>query len=183
MESDQSLIERFRGAGDESAFNLLVERHQRAAYRLAYRFAGDHEDANDLAQEAFVRVYKNLVSFRGDASFKTWLYRIVVNLSLNHVKRKKRRDTGRVSVDDVSLPVESTSLEEVLASEARDELRGAIETLPEKQRETLILKVFQELKFREVANVMKCSVGTAKANYFHAVQGLKRRMGVGEHAR
>ena len=183
-DQDRTLIERFCSNGDESAFNQIVERHQRDVYRLAYRFAGNHEDAHDLAQEAFVRVYKSLDKFRGDARFKTWLYRIVVNLSLNHVNRAKKQRDRQVAVDDVNLPVAATSLQDVIQQQTREQLHGAIRTLPEKQRKTLILKVFQELKFTEVARVMKCSVGTAKANYFHAVKGLKRRLNVsGSEAR
>lgn len=176
MEPDEQLVERFRD-GDQSAFNRLVERHQRDVYRLAYRFVGNHADAHDLSQEAFVRVYRSLDRFRGDARFKTWLYRIVVNLSLNHVTRGRREQPGEVAVEDLALPVAPSGLTDVLEAEAREQLRGAIDALPEKQRKTLILKVFHELKFSEVAGIMKCSVGTAKANYFHAVQGLKRRLG------
>ena len=176
MTDDAELIARFRDQADESAFNLLVERHQRDVYRLAYRYAGSHEDAHDLAQEAFVRVHRGLARFRGDARFKTWLYRIVVNLGLNHVERRKRELQGRVSLDDVTLEVAPRGELDVLAEEARSELRAAISELPDRQRKTVILKVFHELRFKDVAAVMKCSVGTAKANYFHALRGLRRRL-------
>ena len=183
MESDETLVERFRENGDERAFTALVERHRRDVYRLAWRMSGNHDDAHDLSQEAFVRVYKSLGRFRGDAAFKTWLYRIVVNLSLNHVRKSRKESLGRVDVDDVVLPVQAVGLGQVIAAEAREELHGAIEKLPEKQRKTLILKVFHELKYVEIARVMSCSVGTAKANFFHAVQSLKREMGLREGAR
>jgi len=179
MDSDTTLIERFRLHGDETAFNQLVERHKRDAYRLAYRVAGNHEDAHDLAQEAFIRVYRSLERFRGDSSFRTWLYRIVMNLSLNHVKRARRHTDGHVAVEDVSLPVPARGLTSVLAEEERRRLSDAIERLPERQRRTLILKTYEELKYTEISAIMGCSVGTAKANFFHAVRGLRRLLGVG----
>jgi len=153
MDSDTTLIERFRLHGDETAFNQLVERHKRDAYRLAYRVAGNHEDAHDLAQEAFIRVYRSLERFRGDSSFRTWLYRIVMNLSLNHVKRARRHTDGHVAVEDVSLPVPARGLTSVLAEEERRRLSDAIERLPERQRRTLILKTYEELKYTEISAI------------------------------
>ena len=179
MEPDEELVKRFREQADEAAFTELVERHQRDVNRLAYRIAGNHEDAHDLAQEAFVRVYRGIAKFRGEAAFKTWLYRIVVNLSLNHLRKSKREREGRVNVEDVALPVAARALTDVLSAEARERIQGAIGRLPEKQKKTLILKVFHELKYVEIARVMSCSVGTAKANFFHAVQSLKREVGLG----
>jgi RNA polymerase sigma-70 factor (ECF subfamily) len=176
-DSDETLIERWRAHEDDGAFTELVHLHQRDAYRLAYRIAGNHEDAHDLAQEAFVRVHRGLKSFRGESSFKTWLYRIVVNLSLNHVRKMRKERDGHVDIDGVALPVAPRALQAVLQEETRVRLEGAIEKLPEKQKKTLILKVFHELKYVEIAAVMSCSVGTAKANFFHAVQSLKREMG------
>lgn len=174
---DETLIARFRDHGDDLAFNQLVVRHQRDVYRLAHRMAGDHDDAHDLAQEAFVRVYRSLDRFRGDSAFKTWLYRIVVNLSLNHIKRTRRESLSRVDLDDVSLPVAARSLDLLVEAESSEQVRGAIAKLPQRQKQTLILKVFHELKYTEIARIMKCSVGTAKANFFHAVQRLRREMG------
>jgi RNA polymerase sigma-70 factor (ECF subfamily) len=177
-DSDLELVERFRSGGDESAFDQLVERHRRGVYRLAYRISGNHEDAHDLAQEAFVRVYRGLGGFRGDSAFRTWLYRVVVNLSLNHLRRLRQERSNSVSVDDVVLSVPAQGLGQVLADEDRGRLDAAIGRLPAKQRQTLELKVFHELKYREIAEVMRCSVGTAKANFFHAVQALKRELGL-----
>ena len=177
METDLELVERFREQNDEAAFNALVNRHQRDVYRLAFRISGNHEDAHDLAQEAFVRVYRKLGDFRGDAAFKTWLYRIVVNLSLNLVKKTNRQRKTHVDIDDVVVAVAPRGLRSALEAESHEQLRGAIQKLPEKQKKTLILKVFHELKYTEIAGVMKCSVGTSKANFFHAVQALKRHLG------
>ena len=173
---DDALVAQFRDHDDDGAFNQLVIRHQRDVYRLAFRMAGNHADAHDLAQEAFVRVYRSLDRFRGDSAFKTWLYRIVVNLSLNHIKRTRREEMSRVDLDDVSLPVGPRSLDLLVEAERSEQVRGAIAKLPEKQKKTLILKVFHELKYTEIARIMKCSVGTAKANFFHAVQRLRREM-------
>jgi len=180
METDLELIRRFCDQGDEAAFNALVGRHQRDVYRLAYRIASNHEDAHDLSQEAFVRVYRKLGDFRGDAAFKTWLYRIVVNLSLNHVKKTNKERKTHVDIDGVVIAVAPRGLHAALEAESRERLRGAIRKLPDKQRKTLILKVFHDLKYTEIAGVMKCSVGTSKANFFHAVKALKKQLG-GEH--
>ena len=176
VDSDEQLIERFRTDGDEGAFNELVERHQRDVYRLAFRLAHNQEDAHDLGQEAWVRVYRSLGRFRGESSFRTWLCRIVMNVGLNHLRKTRHDREQRTRIEEVSLPVAPTGLSDVLDAEARVRLEGAIDRLPEKQRRTLVLKVFQELKYTEIAEVMGCSVGTAKANFFHAVRSLKRQL-------
>lgn len=175
---DDTLIERFRQEGDEHAFTELVLRHQREVYRLAFRLSGNHEDANDLSQEAFVRVYRSLARFRGESSFRTWLYRIVMNVSLNHIRRAKREHMSSLATDgsEFAVAVAPRALDELVRGERSEQLQRAIEHLPDKQRKTLVLKVFHELKYTEIASVMSCSVGTAKANFFHAVQALKRRI-------
>lgn len=176
MESDESLVERFQLAGDEEAFRALVERHRRDVYRLAYRVSGNHEDAHDLSQESFVRVYRSLKSFRRDSAFRTWLYRIVMNLSLNHLKKRGREKTSPLGESEELLRVEPSGLSLLLAGERSRHLKAAIDRLPPRQKQTLILKVFRELKYVEIASVMRCTVGTAKANFFHAVRALRREL-------
>lgn len=160
--------------GDRHAFDVIVERHQRAIYRVCYRFAGTHEDASDLAQEVFVRAYKSLRTFKGHASLATWLYRIAINVGLNHVGAKKpvleplggTRDDLR---SDVEAPVEA-----VLRSERAEHVRAAIRRLPRKQRATLILRVYHELPHEQIAGILGSSVGAVKANFFHALSNLKK---------
>lgn len=177
---DNILVERFRH-GDEGAFNLLVERHKREAYFIALRLTGSHEDARDLAQDAFIRCYRSLEQFRGESSFRTWLYRIVVNLSLNYLKspRVSRRAEWPESGPE-ELPGGDRDEDPMAALERRQrvgQLRQAIARLPVRQKQTLMLKVYGELKYDEIAEVMRCPVGTAKANFFHAVKRLRALLG------
>jgi RNA polymerase sigma-70 factor (ECF subfamily) len=171
---DLALVRRFQ-AGDERAFDLLVEEHRRDVYRLSHRLLRNHADADDLAQETFLRAYRSLARFRGESVFRTWLTRIVLNLVAD--RRKSRATRQQVSLEDVpekDLPRTPAStfagpiLEEVL--------HRAVSQLPSRQKETLILRIFQEMKFQEIAAVMGCTVGTAKANFFHALKGLRDRV-------
>jgi RNA polymerase sigma-70 factor (ECF subfamily) len=172
-ERDLALVRRFQ-AGDERAFDLLVEEYRREVYRLAYRLVGNHADADDLAQEAFLRCYRSLGRFRGESTFRTYLTRIVLNLSADRRRAMfMRRQVPMAEVPEGELPraVPPAGAEVVLEAT----LHRAIRQLPPRQRETLILRIFQEMKFREIAAVMGCTVGTAKANFFHALRGLKER--------
>lgn len=173
--SDSDAIQRVLN-GDQEAFALLVRRHQRDVYRLAIRMTGRHEDADEVAQEAFVRAYRGLRRFRGSSSFKTWLYRIVVNLSINRRNKTRRERERTVPLEDVRTGIAPTAPREVLASQRQAKVRRAVSRLPARQRETLVLRLHKEMKFAEIAQVMNCSVGTAKANFFHAVVKLKKAL-------
>jgi RNA polymerase sigma-70 factor (ECF subfamily) len=158
--------------GERAAFDLLVERYQRDVYRLCYRYLGNHEDANDMAQEAFLKAWRGLGSFRGDSAFSTWIYRIAVNTCLNF--RSSRKPAAAEEPSD-SLPDHRPSApERMLGRERERQVRAAIARLPDKQRATLILKVYHELTHEEVARVLGSTVGTVKANLFHAVSNLRR---------
>jgi RNA polymerase sigma-70 factor (ECF subfamily) len=159
--------------GEREAFDRLVLRYQRDVYRLCYRFVNDHEDANDLAQEVFLRAWRAIPRFRGESSFSTWLYRIGVNTCLSF--RALRRPATQELPDSLADPVPGA--EERLESddEAR-RVRAAIARLPVKQRATLILKVYHDLTHEEVAEVLGSTVGTVKANLFHALSNLRRRV-------
>jgi RNA polymerase sigma-70 factor, ECF subfamily len=171
---DLELVRRFQ-AGDESAFDHLVEAHRGDVYRLAFRLLGNHADADDLAQEAFLRIYRSLGRFRGEASFRTWATRIVLNLVTD---RRRELATHRQSSLEALGPAEHPFELGVQDGYMREQvIRRAVGKLPRRQRETLILRVFQEMKFHEIAAVMGCTVGTAKANFFHALRGLRQRMG------
>jgi len=160
--------------GDREAFDRLVERYQRPVYHLCYRYTGGHEDANDLAQEAFLRAWRSIGRFRGDSAFSTWLYRIAVNACLNH--RAARRPQTQELTE--TLPDPSIgALSRVEGEEEARRVRVAIAQLPEKQRATLILKVYHDLSHEEVAQALGSSVGTVKSNLFHALANLRRRLG------
>jgi len=169
---DSEILGRLR-SGDEKAFDDLVILYQKDVYRVAYRLTGSPDEADDVAQETFLRAYRGLPGFRGDAALRTWLVRIATNLSLNLVQsaRVSRRDPA--AVEDVAppvLPPAETGIEE---ARRRQRLRPAIEGLPPKQRATLMLRVHQGLKFKEIARLMGCTTGTAKANFSHAVAALR----------
>jgi RNA polymerase sigma-70 factor (ECF subfamily) len=173
-ERDLALVRRFQG-GEGNAFDALVEDHRREVYRLAYRLLGNHEDADDLAQETFLRAYRALRRFRGDSSFRTWLTRIVLNLAADRrkwVAKRPQIPLEFVPEEDFQEPMPAASVDPI----RKEVLHQAVSQLPPRQRETLILRVFQEMKFQEIAAVMGCTVGTAKANFFHALKGLRERV-------
>lgn len=157
--------------GEREAFDGLVERYQRDVYRLCYRYVNNHHDASDLAQDAFLKAYKAIGRFRGDSAFSTWLYRIAVNTCLNF--RAARKPEARELPDE--LPALAPRADDALAREERSHrVREAVTRLPEKQRATLILKVYQDLSHEEVAQILGTTVGTVKANLFHAMANLRR---------
>jgi RNA polymerase sigma-70 factor (ECF subfamily) len=159
--------------GEREAFDRLVARYQRDVYRLCYRFVNNHEDANDMAQEAFLKAFKAIGRFRGDSSFSTWIYRIAVNTCLNF--RAGRRPDAQELPE--SLPDTAKGADESMESaEQSRRVRDAVTKLPEKQRATLILKVYHELTHQEVAAILGSSVGTVKANLFHALANLRRTL-------
>jgi len=169
---DRTLVEAFR-SGRREAFDLIVVRHRRHMYQLCYRFVHNHEDAADLAQDVFVRAFKGLRNFKGDASLATWLYRVGVNACLNRVSLKKL----------VVAPLEAAThvdartvdpLQEVLRGERAAAVRAAIAKLPPKQRATLMLRVYQECSHEEIATALGSTVGAVKANFFHALGNLRR---------
>jgi len=157
--------------GEREAFDRLVLRYQRDVYRLCYRFVNNHEDANDLAQDVFLRAWRAIPRFRGQSSLATWLYRIAVNACLNF--RALRRPATQELPEDLADPVRGTEARLAAEDEAR-RVREAVERLPEKQRATLILKVYHELTHEEVAQILGSTVGTVKANLFHALANLRR---------
>jgi RNA polymerase sigma-70 factor (ECF subfamily) len=160
--------------GEREAFDHLVERYQRDVYRLCYRYVGNHEDANDMAQEAFLKAWKGLPRFRGDSQFSTWIYRIAVNTCLNFrsAKRPSRTEEPSEALADPTAPAS----ERLVEGEKARLVRDAVRRLPEKQRATLILKIYHELSHEEVARALGSTVGTVKANLFHAVANLRRLM-------
>lgn len=164
-------------AGRRGAFDVLVERHRRHVYQLCYRFAGNHEDASDLAQEVFIRAYRALGGFKGQSAVGTWLYRIAVNLCLNRVPSLKtskppafERLEAREHMDDRGEAADAA----LLRAERAAEVRAAIACLPKKQRATLVLRVYHELPHEEIAGILGSSVGAVKANFFHAMANLKK---------
>lgn len=169
---DRTLVELCL-SGRRQAFDVVVERHRRQVYQLCYRHVGNHEDAADLAQDAFVRAFKGLKGFKGESSLATWLYRIAVNVCLNRLALKTPPEQPLDPADRADHRAERPDVA-LLREERAAEVRAAIRRLPPKQRATLILRIYHELPHEEIAGILGSSVGAAKANLFHALANLKK---------
>ena len=160
-------------AGDSSAFDVLVERHRRQVYQVCYRFVGNHEDASDLAQDAFLRAYRALHTFKGNSAFGTWLYRVAINVCLNRVSAKQLATEPLELREHQDVRREMPDRELVRQEQAAT-VRAAIARLPKKQRATMILRMYHELPHEQIAAILGSSVGAVKANFFHALANLKK---------
>ena len=173
--TDEALVEASL-AGATQAFDELVTRHRRAVYHVCYRFVNNHEDAADLTQDTFVRAWKALASFRGQARFSTWVHRIAVNVSLNQVSLKTPRGEA-VDFDTMADTREPAPGHSLVVAERQAMVRAAVAALPPRQRAALILRTYHDLSHREVAAIVGTSVGAVKANVFHALANLRKRLG------
>jgi RNA polymerase sigma factor (sigma-70 family) len=172
--SDEDLAARFRAGERNVSFTMLVERYQKRIYLSARRMAGgNHDEADDIAQETFVKMYEALDGFRGEAKLYTWLYRIMMNAVIHRTRKKKTRNA--VNLDDVGDTLVSSELSPDSRMEKTEMTRlieEAIEQLPPKQREVFLLRFYDELPYEEIAQAVGTSVGGLKANYFHAVKKI-----------
>lgn len=162
--------------GNRDAFRCLVERHMKGAYNVAFSLVRDHHAAEDIAQEAFVRVHQSIGSFRGNAAFGTWLYRIVTNLSLNRIKQVQRRREREVST---SLEEQEASLEHPDAmpgTDMREHIERALHELPTMQRAVVILRHVDGLSTKQVSRILRCSEGTVKTHLFRGLEKMKRKL-------
>jgi RNA polymerase sigma-70 factor (ECF subfamily) len=187
-EEDRALVARAQ-AGDVTAFRRLVERHQRRAFSIAFALVRDENDANELVQDAFLRVFKSLGSFQGGSTFFTWLYRIITNLSID-LKRKPGRqamadlDEARLDVDseaDIDLPFLSRldgadPVDVVRRREIAARLQAALDALPSYHRAVIVMREIDGLSYEEMAQVMGVSKGTIMSRLFHARQKLQRAL-------
>ena len=164
-------------AGRREAFDVIVERHRRTVYQVCYRFVGNHEDASDLSQEAFVRAWRGLKNFKGQAALSTWLYRIAVNVCLNKVSAKTPATEPVESLERFEDTRTEGARSLLLREERAVAVRKAIAGLPKKQRATLILRTYHEMSHQQIADVLGSSVGAVKANFFHALANLKKILG------
>lgn len=170
----EKFVERLK-AGDERAFEELVEEYRERVHRVAWRILRDDEDAEDVAQEAFIKVFRNIGRFEGRSSLYTWIYRITVNIALNRIKRDKFR--RMVPLGDMirgDPRPQSNPARAAIGSEIAERIDQAVKLLPDKQRAVFTLKFYEELSHREIADIVGCSEGTSKANYFHAIRKLRR---------
>lgn len=176
---DRELAERFRG-GDRAAFDQLVRRHQRGVWQLVRRYVKRDADAFDVTQLVFVRAFRGLGSFRGAASVRSWLYRIAINCALSWLRDHRREEPSELAED--ALTDANPAPARLMIGEEGAQLRAAIAKLPPKQRLVLELRVFDDLSFKEVAELADCTENTAKVNFHYAVKRLRDILG-GEHAR
>lgn len=176
---DAALVARAR-RGDRDAFESLVRRHQRGLWRLVRRYVRADADASDVTQQAFVRAYRALDGFRGEASVRSWLYRIGINLALNLMRDRAREQPSELDPDAVA--VGAVGAGGLVAEEEAAALRAAIAELPPKQKQVLELRVYDELSFREVAALCDCTENAAKVSFHFAVKKLRARLGDGEGA-
>jgi RNA polymerase sigma-70 factor (ECF subfamily) len=173
--ADERRLVAAAAAGDRQAFDALVERHQRAVYAVCLRFVGNQEDARDLTQDVFVRAYRGIRRFRGHAAVSTWLHRIAVNRSLNHLASRRRMHepiAPETHVDNEA-PAPDAG---VTSTERARLVRAAIARLPRIQRATLILRLYRDLPHDEIARILGNSVGASKANLFHALNNVRRQL-------
>jgi RNA polymerase sigma-70 factor (ECF subfamily) len=170
-------------AGDCDAFALLTQRHQRRIYGLCYHLTGNHEDANDLAQEAFVKAWKALRNFKGDSGFYSWIYRIAYNGTLNHLKQRRNR-TPHLSLNDLDAQAEQdadlvqlvsgrTPRRDAVLTELQQHLNDAMLRLSEAHRSVVTLHDIQGLSHDEIARIMDCNPGTVRSRLFYARQQLQ----------
>ena len=172
MKADSDLVQEVK-QGNKNSFSTLMERHQRGLLRLSMRFTREHSQAEDIVQESFIKAYQKIDMFEGRSSFKSWLYQIAVNTARNRL-RARRDDT--VSIDELSLGTAPGAELELVQTDVRKLIRAEVELLPERQKMALKLRIFEDLSFKEIAEIMACPYDTAKANYRHALMKLKSNL-------
>jgi RNA polymerase sigma-70 factor (ECF subfamily) len=176
-EDERQLILASKG-GSHEAFRVLVERHMKQAYDVAYGLLNDHDDAEDVAQEAFVRAYRSLRNFREEAGFGTWLYRIVHNVSLNRVRQKKVRQSREMNPDHRAAASEARTHSYSETVDTRAHIERALHQLPTLQRSVVILRHLEGMSTQQASRILGCSEGTVKT---HLHRGLKKMKRLLEH--
>ena len=179
--TDEELVARSRG-GDLDSFNQLVLRWERPIYALAYRVIGREEDARDVAQETFLRAFRALSGFKGQAKFSSWLYRITLNLCRDWIRRERRAPVAQApeGVDLIELASEAEPVESIEDLVARRELGRAVAKamamLPEEQRTAIVLKEYHGLTFQEIADLLDCPLSTVKTRLYQGLGVLRKQL-------
>jgi len=179
--TDEELVDRAQH-GDADSFNQLVVRWERPVYALAYRVLGRPEDARDVTQEAFLRAYRALPRFKGQAKFSSWLYRIALNLCHDWLRRYKRTPESQIpeGMDPAEMAAEREPSESVETLVARRELSAVVEEamalLPEEQRTAIVLKEYHGMTFQEIADLQGCPLSTVKTRLYQGLSVLRRQL-------
>jgi RNA polymerase sigma-70 factor (ECF subfamily) len=182
-EQDLALVKRVQ-AGDNVAFDLLVRKYQHRIGAVVYRFVGDHAESQDLVQDAFLRAWRALPGFRGDAQFYTWLYRIAVNTAKNHLVAQKRRPpTADIAAEDAEqhagagrLHDHDTPEHELLRQEIEQAVSDTVAGLPGELREAITLREVDGLSYEEIAARMGSPIGTVRSRIFRAREAIDQRL-------
>lgn len=175
LDNDADLVEAFRTGDRDRAATAFVRRHQRFVLSIAYRYLSSMDDAQDAAQDVFIRAIQGMDRFKGESSLQTWLYRITVNVCSNMRRRKRIVSFFAFGEGEGEQDVVSTQPPPSQQSEQSDfehYFRGVLAKLPEKQRETFCLRYYDELSYDEISQMVGTSVGALKANYHHAVKKI-----------
>ncbi|MGD8375974.1 MAG: RNA polymerase sigma factor [Acidobacteriota bacterium] len=171
--SDEELMARFQ-AGDRESFALLAGRYATPLYALASRYLGRREDAEEIRQEALMKAFAQARRFRPDGRFRSWIYRIALNLC--HDRRRRSRRLRWSSLEDEAEPAAAPTEDLVQRREESARVRAALEQLPEEQRSVLVLKEYEGLKFREIAEVLECPESTVKSRLYRGLTALRSRL-------
>ena len=180
---DEDLVLRVQ-QGDKSAFDFLVIKYQHKIIQLVNRYVKDPSEAQDVAQEAFIKAYRALGNFRGDSAFYTWLYRIAINTAKNYlVSRSRRSSDYQVDVQDAEAIENAPQLQGMetperllLNQEIIDTIKTAIDKLPEEMRTAIILREFEGMSYEEIAEAMECPVGTVRSRIFRAREAIDNKL-------
>lgn len=184
--TDEELVARSRG-GDQESFNQLIIRWERPIYALAYRVIGREEEARDVCQEAFLRAFRALPGFKGQAKFSSWLYRITLNLCRDWIRRHRRAPVSQMpeDADPMELAAALGPVESIEDLAARRELTVVVEAamgrLPEEQRTAIILKEYHGLTFQEIADLQGCPLSTIKTRLYQGLTVLRRELARNGH--
>jgi RNA polymerase sigma-70 factor (ECF subfamily) len=181
QEDDRALVRRAQG-GDLAAYDDLVRRYQERIYATVYHMTSNHEDANDLAQDAFIKAYRALKSFKGDSSFFTWVYRIAVNKTINFLKQRKKKTLMSLNdldfnaehdPDLIALISDKTPRRDLNLAELQEKLNEAMLKLSDVHRLVVTLHDIQGLSHDEISKIMDCNTGTVRSRLFYARQQLQ----------
>ncbi|QDP02018.1 RNA polymerase sigma factor RpoE [Thalassotalea sp. PS06] len=180
---DQMLVEQVQN-GDKNAFNLLVQKYQQKVMNLVSRYVKNQADVADVTQEAFIKAYRAIGSFRSESAFYTWLYRIAVNTAKNHLLAGSRKPPGSdIEVEDAQMYDSGDALREnaspermILTDEIRQLIFNTIEQLPEELRTAINLRELDGLSYEEIANIMECPVGTVRSRIFRARDAVDKKI-------